>query len=92
MLLYGAFQVILPNFNYVQYDRGKEENEEYISNPQYNTILNYINKNGSITRNEVQEILNVGQTRAIYILKEMVNENLIKTVGKGKRTMYVKSN
>ncbi|WP_019227630.1 RNA-binding domain-containing protein [Sedimentibacter sp. B4] len=87
---YGAFKVVLPNLNYTQNEMVKEEIENYVSNPQYNTILNYINSNGSITRNEVQEILNVGQTRAINVLKEMAGKELIKTVGKGKRTMYVK--
>jgi ATP-dependent DNA helicase RecG len=87
---YGAFQVVLPNLNYIQNSTIKEENEYYISNPQYYTILNYINQNGSITRSETQNILNVGQTRAINILKEMVNKGLIKSAGKGKRTMYIK--
>jgi ATP-dependent DNA helicase RecG len=53
-------------------------------------ILSCISKNGSITRSETQNILNVGQTRAINILKEMSNEGLIKKVGKGKNTKYVK--
>ncbi|MDD2495501.1 MAG: putative DNA binding domain-containing protein [Tissierellia bacterium] len=87
---YGAFQVILPNLNYIYIDIVKEEEKGYISNPQYIKILNYIDKNGSITRSETQNILNVGQTRAINILKEMSNESLIKKVGKGKNTKYVK--
>lgn len=86
---YGAFQVVLPNLNYMQNSTIKEENEYYISNPQYYAILNYIKQNGSMTRSETQNILNVGQTRAINILKEMVNNELIKSVGKGKRTMYI---
>jgi len=86
---YGAFQVVLPNLNYIQNSTIKEKNEYYISNPQYYTILNYINQNGSITRSETQNILNVGQTRAINILKEMVNKALINSAGKGKRTTYI---
>ncbi|MGB4438316.1 MAG: RNA-binding domain-containing protein [Sedimentibacter sp.] len=86
---YGAFQVVLPNLNYIQNSTIKEENEYYISNPQYYTILNHINQNGSITRSETQNILNVGQTRAINILKEMSNKELIKSIGKGKSTIYI---
>lgn len=86
---YGAFQVVLPNLNYIQNSKIKEENEYYISNPQYYTILNHINQNGSITRSETQNILNVGQTRAINILKEMSNKELIKSIGKGKSTIYI---
>lgn len=89
---YGAFQVVLPNLNYIDNDLIKEEEEGYISNPQYTTILNYVNKNGSITRSETQNILNVGQTRAINILKEISNERLIKKVGKGKNTKYIREN
>lgn len=87
---YGAFQIILPNLNYINNEIVKEEMENYISNSQYGKILNYINKNGSITRIETQNILKVGQTRAINILKEMSNKELIKSVGKGKGTMYTK--
>jgi len=87
---YGAFQVVLPNLNFMHNEMVKEEDENYISNHQHNIILNYINKNGSITRSEIQELLKVGQTRAINILKKMVNKELIKSVGKGKRTMYIK--
>lgn len=87
---HGAFQVVLPNLNYIS-DIVKERKTEYIyNNSQYNLILNHINKNGNITRSETEYILNVGQTRAIYILNEMINKGLIKSVGKGKRTMYIK--
>lgn len=86
---YGAFQVVLPNLNYIDNDLVKEEKEDYISNPQHTMILNFIKKNGSITRSETQNILNVGQTRAINILKEISNEGLIKKIGKGKNTMYI---
>lgn len=87
---YGAFQVVLPNLSSIQNDVVKEGKEIYMSNPQYTTILNYISENGSITRSETQNILNVGQTRAINILKVMSDKNLIKSVGKGKSTMYIK--
>lgn len=86
---YGAFQVVLPNLNYIDNDLVKEEKDDYISNPQHTMILNFIKKNGSITRSETQNILNVGQTRAINILKEISNEGLIKKIGKGKNTMYI---
>ena len=66
-----------------------QEEESYIYNPQYNKILDYINKNGSITRVITQNILNVGQTRAINILKEMTDAGLIKKVGRGKNTEYL---
>lgn len=89
---YGAFQVVLPNLNYLQSDMAKEDKGNYNYNSQYLSILNYINKNGSITRSETQNMLNVGQTRAINILKDMVNKEIIKSVGKGKRTMYIKNN
>jgi predicted transcriptional regulator len=79
----------LPNINYLSDDLIKEEEESYIYNPQYNKILDYINKNGSITRVITQNILNVGQTRAINILKEMTDAGLIKKVRRGKNTEYL---
>ncbi|WP_183128202.1 hypothetical protein [Clostridium autoethanogenum] len=43
---------------------------------------------GSITRRQAQDILGVGQSRTLKILKKMTAEKLILQVGKGKNVEY----
>ena len=86
---YGAFQVVLPNANYIENNSVFEKNENYSVDPQYSEIMKYIKMHGGITRNDAQSILNVGQTRALNILKEMLNKKVITTVGNGKKTRYI---
>lgn len=89
----GAFQVVLPNINYVVNNNlRKSDNKDTLTinvpNSQFQAITYAIVKQGSITRNQVQNILGVGQTRALRILNEMVEAKLIMSFGKGKNTEY----
>lgn len=90
--LAGAFQVVLPNLHYVHPSR-KEIVDHTLSepkgtNPQHQKIMSLINVKGSTTRKEVQTYLNIGQTRTLAIIKEMVNLGTLVQVGNGKRTEY----
>lgn len=42
-----------------------------------------------ITRNDVEEALEVGTTQAVNTLKEMLSKDLIKIVGSGRLTRYI---
>lgn len=93
----GAFQVILPNLNVENI-----KNEEIILQKsvdelrikslknQESSVLKLINKKGTITRKEIENTLNIRQTRAGQILKELINKKIIFTIGKGKNTKYFK--
>ena len=83
----GAFQVVLPNIHYkkieekllgnVFLNKNIEKNTTKIK-PLYMDILSFItNKNGA-TRKEIEEYINLSQTRVITLLKEMLELNLIK--------------
>lgn len=85
----GVFQVVLPNLNYSSKSNSKGIIRLVVKNPQFETILDYLGSKGSITRNEVQSILCVGQTRALKILKEMKDAEMLVVVGKGKKTEYL---
>jgi len=61
---------------------------EHKENQQWNKIIKAITKKGSVTRLEVQELLGVGQTRAIIILKEMLKQGVIKIESKGRNRRY----
>ena len=53
-------------------------------------IMESVNKNGSITRNEVEELLKVKQTRAYTILKKLCAAGEIEAIYEGKNTKYIK--
>lgn len=75
----GAFRVILPNTH--AFDISAKE-EKYLP------ILRLFDKQKEITRSDVEEILGIGTTYAINMLKEMLEKGLIKKVGNGRLTRY----
>lgn len=77
----GAFRVILPNTH------AQEMNVIY---EKYSDILKLFETQKDITRNDVEDVLEVGTTHAVNILKEMQAKYLIKKVGSGRLTRYVK--
>lgn len=77
----NTFKVILYNINYCD-----EKNK---NNSQVECIMNYIKKNGKITRSETENILKISKTRANEIINQMINDNLLQLVGRGKNIYYV---
>ena len=57
---------------------------------QYDVILNYIIENNKVTTAKAMELLNLGKSRVVVILSEMIEKRLIKRVGQGRATYYVK--
>ena len=55
----------------------------------HNKIIEYVEKNGKITNKETQKLLNVGESRALKILRELTDMGTLKKEGKSKRTCYV---
>ncbi|MCT4584590.1 MAG: AAA family ATPase [Peptostreptococcaceae bacterium] len=76
----GAFRVVLPNTN---------TNKVEISNEKYMQVIKLLEKQNEITRINVEKVLKIATTTALNILKEMVNEGLIKKIGSGISTMYI---
>ena len=58
--------------------------------PQMQTILEFIEENGQITDSEVQELLEIKNTRAYTLMKQMEKEGLIVIVGRGSSKKYLK--
>lgn len=77
----GAFRVVLPNIHAKVLNT---EDEKYLP------ILGLFEKQKEITRTDVEEALGVGTTRAINMLKEMLDKDLISKVGNGRLTRYVR--
>ncbi len=88
----GAFQVVLPNLHYIE-QVAKQDVDNVNSKPiglktQYQKVVELIKKNGFVTRKEVQNHLNIGQTRALTILREMVDMDLLVSTENGRKTEY----
>jgi len=88
----GAFQVVLPNLHYIE-QLAKQNVNNVNSIPtglktQHQKVIELIKDNGFITRKEVQNYLNVGQTRALAIVREMVDMELLVSTDNGRKTEY----
>lgn len=76
-----AFRLILPN---------KNEQETVVSSDNYEMmIIDYIRKNGSITRSETEKITGLKTTAAHNALKKLCAENKLIVSGSGRTTRYV---
>ena len=77
----GAFRLILPN---------KNEQETVVSSDNYEMmIIDYIRKNGSITRSETEKITGLKTTAAHNALKKLCTENKLTVSGSGRTTRYI---
>ena len=54
------------------------------------TVMNMLAARGTIVRSEVEQQLGISQASAIRLLKYMSENGLIKRVGRGKSTRYIK--
>ena len=73
----GAFVITLPNRNY------NEKHGRPKLKKQHQQVLGFIEHKGIITKDDVEKLLNVKQTRAYIVLKEMVDQELIIPNGEG---------
>ena len=79
----NTFKIILPNMN--AFACG----EKNTITPQMQTILNYIEENGSITDLQIQDILELKKTRAFNLAKQMREMELIMVIGRGSEKKYI---
>ena len=52
--------------------------------------MNILAARGSVVRSEVEQLLGISQASAIRLLKYMSDNGMIKRVGRGKSTRYIK--
>ena len=72
----GAFQVVLPNIHYKKIE--EKLLVDSLIKPLYMDILNFVTDENGATRKEIEEYINLSQTRVITLLKEMLELNLIR--------------
>ncbi|MEG2017284.1 MAG: putative DNA binding domain-containing protein [Clostridium sp.] len=78
----NAFVISLPNFNY---DGNLDNINSYEA-----AILQYLSFNQSVTRKELEKLLQVKQTMAGRIIKSMINKKLLQPIGSGNAIRYSK--
>lgn len=94
----NTFKIILPNIN-AKYETGKfpapkaeaitssaAGAEKKLSNEE--KVLKYARFHGTITRNDVIELLEVSTSTASRVIRKMVKSNLLKQNGKARNTNY----
>ena len=94
----NAFKIILPNINEKyetrKFSAPKAESitnstvraEKILSNEE--RVLEYAQSHGTITRNDVIELLEVSTSTASRVIRKMVKSNLLKQNGKARNTNY----
>lgn len=56
---------------------------------QMNKVISYIKENGSATDAEIEQLLDIKHTRAYILTKQMCEQKLIESVGRGKTKKYL---
>ena len=89
----GVFRVTLPNVNETS------SNQLYVCSPplkydcssivkEKEQILDYVHKNGSISRKDTEKLIGSGTTKAYRLLKELCEDNKLRQEGSGKLSVY----
>lgn len=99
----GVFRVTLPNV-YEAAAEGNKENEQKQTKQQpvitsvskqnalrreKQLIIQYVEENGRVTRQNVEEMLEIGTTKAFRLLKELCEEGVLQIQGSGKGVHYI---
>ena len=58
--------------------------------PQMQVVLDYLEEYGEIGSEELQELLNIKQTRAYLLTRQMSQNGLIEIIGRGAKKKYRK--
>ena len=78
----NAFKVILPCLEEKKTALLKETDDRT------EMITRYVWENGSITRQEIETLLDVGTATAVRVAKDLTERGILRVVGKGKKTKY----
>lgn len=82
----NSFKLVLPNMNYQTQPPHPESASK--SALQMHAVLSFLSENGSASIEEIQDLLGVKKTRAYMILKNMSENQMIFSKGKGADRKY----
>ena len=83
----NAFKIILPKINHYNVTPALSRSMDQMKETA--AILGFINEYGSITRAQLESLLEMKTATAIRTLKKLTESNVITPVGRGKNTRYV---
>ena len=87
----NAFKIVLPNINYSEHVERIPLAESTTSKDETEIkILSYVEKHGSASRAEIQELLKVSVSSANRLIQALVRKGILKREGAGKNTRYLK--
>lgn len=88
----NAFKIILPNINHASSAETSQSVTEQPAKKHADSseqiVLDYLMENGTITRADVEEMLDIGTATAYRVLKHMLDGGVLAQSGKGKNTKY----
>lgn len=87
----NAFKLVLPNTNNIPKSEDLNHFQEKPApciTPQMKAVLDYLSEYGEIGDEELQDLLNVKRTRAYIVARQMVEQGLIKSSGRGINKHY----
>lgn len=67
----------------------KNDNNNSNNLTQEEIIINYLKSNTKITRQDVEKVLNIGNTRSKQIINKLLQDDFLTKEGSGKNTYYV---
>ena len=88
----NAFRIVLPNMNAT--DTANEDTPATTGKstvaitPQMKTVMDYLAKHDEMTDEDLQELLNIKNTRAYQIARQMHENELIDIIGRGASKKY----
>lgn len=90
----GVFRVTLPNRNHseaapIQNEPTQASNLQAVLMKQKKIIFDYAKENGMVTRKEVEDLLDIGSTKAFRLLKELCDEGRMEQSGTGRLSKYL---
>ena len=88
----NTFKIVLPNMNFRgdNLDNNKKSNDSkaYNITAQMQEVLDYLAQYGSLTEDELMDLLDIKKTRAYIIGKQMSDMELVDIIGRGKDKKY----
>lgn len=83
----NAFKIILPNLNAMP-ESAKQVQTRSEKNTPENKVIALVKEQGSVTRKDVEMLLDIGQSSCGRLLKKMLENGMLMKEGKGKNTHY----
>jgi ATP-dependent DNA helicase RecG len=84
----NAFKITLPNRN-INNNKAAFNNSSFTENEE--KVITLLNKQSEIVRKDVEAALSISQAMAVRILRGLLDKGVIRAIGGGKKTRYVKA-